>query len=573
MDAARTARRRSRSATGGSSRSARTRRSAGWIGPRTPRHRAPRPDRDARASATPTSTRSRAGLGRLRCDLDGAARARRLPRRDRRLRGGPSRRAVDPSATAGRWRTSRAASPTGPTSTGSSPDRPVYLESRDGHTAWVNRRRSSWPASTPTASTRPTAGSSATPDGRPIGALQEGAPTLVERLLPADDRRRARRGPPARPGRAPRARHHPLAGRDRPARVGEVGLHDAGRARRADRPGRRRAVVGSRARRRADRRARRAARADGDRPVRADERQADAGRRPRELHRRPSSSRISTRPAARPPTAALSLIDPEALRDAVVASSTRSASSRTSTPSASGPSARRSTRSAAARRANGPADTRPHIAHIQVIHPDDIGRVRRARRAANAQPYWASHEPQMDELTIPFLGPERADVAVPVPVAARGRRAAGDGLRLGRLDRRSAARDGGRGHAGRRRAPRRAPPFLPDERLELDDALGGVHDRALPGSTTSRTTSARSRSARRPTSSSSIATCSTAAPAPSARRGSWRRSSTGSPSTRRPRSRADGRRRRHGRMTMSIRRRTTVFRATARGDSLDAPRN
>ena len=34
----------------------------------------------------------------------------------------------------------------------------------------------------------------------------------------------------------------------------------------------------------------------------------------------------------------------------------------------------------AARRANGPSDTRPHIAHIQVIHPDDIGRVPRARR-------------------------------------------------------------------------------------------------------------------------------------------------------------------------------------------------
>ena len=27
---------------------------------------------------------------------------------------------------------------------------------------------------------------------------------------------------------------------------------------------------------------------------------------------------------------------------------------------------------------------------------------------ANAQAYWAAHEPQMDELTIPFLGPERA---------------------------------------------------------------------------------------------------------------------------------------------------------------------
>jgi predicted amidohydrolase YtcJ len=33
---------------------------------------------------------------------------------------------------------------------------------------------------------------------------------------------------------------------------------------------------------------------------------------------------------------------------------------------------------AAARAANGPSDTRPHVAHIQVIHPDDIGASRRS---------------------------------------------------------------------------------------------------------------------------------------------------------------------------------------------------
>lgn len=58
----------------------------------------------------------------------------------------------------------------------------------------------------------------------------------------------------------------------------------------------------------------------------------------------------------------------------------------------------------AARRANGPSDTRPHIAHIQVIHPDDIGRFRELDVVANAQPLWAAHEDQMDLLTIPFIG-------------------------------------------------------------------------------------------------------------------------------------------------------------------------
>jgi predicted amidohydrolase YtcJ len=63
---------------------------------------------------------------------------------------------------------------------------------------------------------------------------------------------------------------------------------------------------------------------------------------------------------------------------------------------------------AAARRANGPSDTRPHIAHIQVIHPDDVPRFAELGVLPNAQPLWACHEPQMDRLTIPFLGAERA---------------------------------------------------------------------------------------------------------------------------------------------------------------------
>jgi predicted amidohydrolase YtcJ len=62
----------------------------------------------------------------------------------------------------------------------------------------------------------------------------------------------------------------------------------------------------------------------------------------------------------------------------------------------------------AARAANGPTDTRPHLAHLQVVHPDDVARFVRLGAVANIQPLWAAHEPQMDELTIPFLGPERA---------------------------------------------------------------------------------------------------------------------------------------------------------------------
>ena len=62
---------------------------------------------------------------------------------------------------------------------------------------------------------------------------------------------------------------------------------------------------------------------------------------------------------------------------------------------------------AAARAANGHTDTRPHIAHIQVIHPDDVPRFAALDVVANAQALWACHDDQLDVLTVPFLGPER----------------------------------------------------------------------------------------------------------------------------------------------------------------------
>ena len=63
---------------------------------------------------------------------------------------------------------------------------------------------------------------------------------------------------------------------------------------------------------------------------------------------------------------------------------------------------------AAAKAVNGPSRNRHHIAHIQVIRPSDIARFAELDVIANCQAYWAQHEPQMDELTVPFLGPERA---------------------------------------------------------------------------------------------------------------------------------------------------------------------
>ncbi|MFJ6574978.1 amidohydrolase [Streptomyces sp. NPDC091368] len=58
--------------------------------------------------------------------------------------------------------------------------------------------------------------------------------------------------------------------------------------------------------------------------------------------------------------------------------------------------------------ANGRRGNRHHLAHLQVVHPEDVARFARLGALANIQPLWAAHEPQMDQLTIPFLGPERA---------------------------------------------------------------------------------------------------------------------------------------------------------------------
>ncbi len=56
---------------------------------------------------------------------------------------------------------------------------------------------------------------------------------------------------------------------------------------------------------------------------------------------------------------------------------------------------------------HGAADLRHHLAHLQVVHPDDIGRFAALGVAANVQTLWACFEPEMIDLTLPFLTEER----------------------------------------------------------------------------------------------------------------------------------------------------------------------
>jgi hypothetical protein len=67
----------------------------------------------------------------------------------------------------------------------------------------------------------------------------------------------------------------------------------------------------------------------------------------------------------------------------------------------------------AASLANGRSDRRHHIAHLQVVDPADFARFAALDVAANIQPYWACHDRQMIDLTLPFLPPERAALQYP----------------------------------------------------------------------------------------------------------------------------------------------------------------
>ena len=73
-------------------------------------------------------------------------------------------------------------------------------------------------------------------------------------------------------------------------------------------------------------------------------------------------------------------------------------------------------------------DLRHHIAHLQVVHPDDVGRFATLGVAANMQALWAVYEPQMLDLTIPFLGPERTGWQYPFGDLMRSGARLGGGL-------------------------------------------------------------------------------------------------------------------------------------------------
>jgi predicted amidohydrolase YtcJ len=133
---------------------------------------------------------------------------------------------------------------------------------------------------------------------------------------------------------------------------------------------------------------------------------------------------------------------------------------------------------AAARARNGPGTGRHHIAHIQVVHPEDLPRFRRLGVAANCQALWACEDPQMTDLTLPFLGPIRSSWQYPYGGLIRS----GAQLCMGSdwpvsspnpllalhvaVNRTEPPAQLGVSHSAER-------AFLPEERIGLHDALAG----------------------------------------------------------------------------------------------------
>jgi predicted amidohydrolase YtcJ len=129
----------------------------------------------------------------------------------------------------------------------------------------------------------------------------------------------------------------------------------------------------------------------------------------------------------------------------------------------------------AALAANGAdrADTRHHIAHIQVVNPDDRARFAALGVAANMQPVWAVCDDQMTQMTIPYLAEGTAGWQYPFADLARegAHLAAGSDWPVSTPDPLQGIHVavnrltyGDPGPAGR-------DPFLPDQALTLEQAF------------------------------------------------------------------------------------------------------
>ncbi|MFI6585602.1 amidohydrolase [Embleya sp. NPDC050493] len=351
------------------------------------------------------------------------------------------------------------------------PDRPVYLPSRDHHSAWVNTRAlelAGLTADTPD----PTDGRiERGPDGRPIGVLHEGAMHLVERLMPAPDRNDEVRA-------LLEAQHY---------------LHSLGITAWQD------AIVGDYPGSPDPTAAYAELLAHGQLTARVRgclwwRRDLGPDQLDDLLHRRALAPRGLVLDAVkimqdgicenftaatltpyldthgcRTANRGLSFLTPAELSMAVSALHEAGFQAHFHTV---GERAVRDALDAveSAIRRHGPRDLRHHLAHVQMVHPEDLPRFAALDATANMQPVWAQHDDQMDVLTLPYLAPEQAEWQYPFRALERH----GAHLAMG-SDWPVSSPDPilGIHIAVNRAAPgaARRPPLLPGQRLSLAGAL------------------------------------------------------------------------------------------------------
>jgi predicted amidohydrolase YtcJ len=357
------------------------------------------------------------------------------------------------------------------------PDRPAFLPNRDGHTAWVNTRALEMAGITAETPDPPDGRIERDADGRPTGALHEGAMSLVRKLLPPTSQQQWEEGL----GAAQRYLHS----------LGITAWQDA--------------IVGGsyetyEAYRSVAARGELTARVVGalwwDRhrgpeqiPELIDKRERGAVGR-----FRATSVKVMQDGVVETFTAAvldpylddagrptdrfgISFIVPEALQAYVTELDALGFQVHFHAL------AERAVRECldaleAARAANGPSDHRHHLAHIQIVHPDDVARFRRLGAVANAQPLWAMNEGQMRNLTIPFLGPERAGWQYPFASLHRDGATLAMGSDWGVSSPNplweihvAVNRTAFPGYAYAGDDAAATEPFLPDERLDLPTAI------------------------------------------------------------------------------------------------------
>ncbi len=342
------------------------------------------------------------------------------------------------------------------------PDRPVFLTSRDVHSAWVNSRALDLAGITRAKSDPPDGRIERDEAGEPIGTLHEGAMGLVRRLLPATTGAEWEAG----------------------VAVAQAHLHSLGITACQDAKVTAESLTAYRA---LAERGKLTMRVEGNlswERDRGEEQLADLV----EQRAQGSLGRLRLRgakifqdgvienftaamlePYVGKETSGISMHEPEDLRRIVTLLDAEGFQVHIH---AIGNRAVRESLDAieSARRANGRRDARHHLAHIQVVHPDDVPRFRELGVVANVSPYWAVRSGYIEDLTLPFVSEETARQIYPFGSLHRAGATLAFGsdwtvltanplLEIEVAVTRVSPQDRG------------AEPFLPEERLDLPTAL------------------------------------------------------------------------------------------------------